>query len=147
MRHSRQYDFQGHPRSWSRSGDDLGPLSGLFFFSYFSSYSLPSFHNRPVSFSGQMLWESTKPGFSLLSKLTTLVMVNMPWHIFPKVQSLGQTSAGKYYYFWRYPSMKWRVPGQEVDQRKLGERLWKKTVGHMDCTGRMPWIVLDGRIR
>jgi len=21
--------------------------------------------------------------------------------------------------------MKWRVPGQEVDQRKLGERLWK----------------------
>jgi len=23
--------------------------------------------------------------------------------------------------------MKWRVPGQEVDQRKLGERLWKKT--------------------
>ena len=24
------------------------------------------------------------------------------------------------------------VPGQEVDQRKLGERLWKKTVEHMD---------------
>jgi len=23
--------------------------------------------------------------------------------------------------------MKWRVPGQEVDQRKLGERLWKRT--------------------
>jgi len=23
--------------------------------------------------------------------------------------------------------MKWRVPGQEVDQRKLGWRLWKKT--------------------
>jgi len=23
-------------------------------------------------------------------------------------------------------SMKWRVPGQEVYQRKLGERLWKK---------------------
>ena len=31
--------------------------------------------------------------------------------------------------------MKWRVPGQEVDQRKLGERLWKKTV--MD---RSRWI-------
>ena len=36
--------------------------------------------------------------------------------------------------------MKWRVPGQEVDQRKLGERLWKKTdrfasaeVGAMAC--------------
>jgi len=28
--------------------------------------------------------------------------------------------------------MKWRVPGQEVDQRKLGERLWKKTVKRMD---------------
>jgi len=25
-------------------------------------------------------------------------------------------------------SMKWMVPSQEVDQRKLGERLWKKTV-------------------
>jgi len=28
-------------------------------------------------------------------------------------------------------SMWWRVPGQEVDQRKLGERLWKK-----DCQAR-----------
>ena len=26
--------------------------------------------------------------------------------------------------------MKLRVPGQEVDQRKLGQRLWKKTVRH-----------------
>jgi len=34
MRHSRRYDFQGHPRSGSRSGDDLSPLSGLFFESY-----------------------------------------------------------------------------------------------------------------
>jgi len=24
------------------------------------------------------------------------------------------------------------VPGQEVDQRKLGDRLWKKTVEHVD---------------
>ena len=24
-----------------------------------------------------------------------------------------------------------RVPGQEVDQRKLGERLWKKAVRHI----------------
>jgi len=24
--------------------------------------------------------------------------------------------------------MKWRVPDQEVDQRKLGEKLWKKAV-------------------
>jgi len=23
--------------------------------------------------------------------------------------------------------MKWKVPGQDVEQRKLGERLWKKT--------------------
>jgi len=29
-------------------------------------------------------------------------------------------------------SMKWMVSGQEVDQRKLGERLWKKTVRHVD---------------
>jgi len=41
-------------------------------------------------------------------------------------------------------SMKWTVPGQEVDQRKLGETLWKKTVRHVDWTGRMPWIILDG---
>jgi len=29
-------------------------------------------------------------------------------------------------------SMKWRVPGQEVDQRKLGQILWKKTVRHVN---------------
>jgi len=29
-------------------------------------------------------------------------------------------------------SMKRRVPGPEVDQRKLGERLWKKTVRYVD---------------
>jgi len=28
------------------------------------------------------------------------------------------------------------VPGPEVDQRKLEEQLWKKTV-------RMPWIIVD----
>ena len=28
--------------------------------------------------------------------------------------------------------MKWSVPGQEVDQRKLGERLWKKIVKHVN---------------
>jgi len=39
-------------------------------------------------------------------------------------------------------SMKLRVPGQEVDQRKLGERLWK-SVRHINWTGRMPWIVID----
>jgi len=31
MRNSRRYDLQGHQRSGSRSGDDLSPLSGLFF--------------------------------------------------------------------------------------------------------------------
>jgi len=41
-------------------------------------------------------------------------------------------------------SMKWRLSGEEVDQRKLGERLWKKTVRHVDWTGRMPWIVVHG---
>jgi len=33
---------------------------------------------------------------------------------------------------WVKKCMKWRAPGQEVDQRKLGERLWKKTVEHVD---------------
>jgi len=33
-------------------------------------------------------------------------------------------------------SMKWRVPVQEVDQRKLGDKLWKKTLGHVNW--RMP---------
>jgi len=32
-------------------------------------------------------------------------------------------------------SMKLRVPGQEVDQRKLGERLWKKTARHVNEQG------------
>jgi len=29
-------------------------------------------------------------------------------------------------------STKWKVSGQEVDQRKLGERLWKKIVRLVD---------------
>ena len=29
-------------------------------------------------------------------------------------------------------SMKWRVPDQEVNKRKLGERLWKKIIRHVD---------------
>ena len=40
-----------------------------------------------------------------------------------------------------------RVPGNEVDQRKLGKGLWKKTVRHINCTERMPWIVMDGGSR
>ena len=43
--------------------------------------------------------------------------------------------------------MKWRVPGQEVDQRKLGERLWNKTAEHVDWIRRMPWFVVDGESR
>jgi len=41
-------------------------------------------------------------------------------------------------------SVKWRVPDQEVDQRRLGQRLRKKTARHVNGTGRMPWIVVDG---
>jgi len=44
-------------------------------------------------------------------------------------------------------SMKWGVPGQDVDQRKLGERLWKKTARHVNWTGRMLWIVIVGGSR
>jgi len=40
--------------------------------------------------------------------------------------------------------VKWRVPGQEVDQRKLGERLWKKNVRCVNWTGSIPWIIVDG---
>jgi len=36
-------------------------------------------------------------------------------------------------------SMKWSVPGQEVDQRKLGQRLWKKIVRHVNWTRRILW--------
>jgi len=39
------------------------------------------------------------------------------------------------------------VTGQEVDQRKRGERLWRKTVRHVNWTKRMPWIVKDGGSR
>jgi len=39
--------------------------------------------------------------------------------------------------------MKWRVPGQEVDKRKLGHRLCEKTVRHVNSIGRMPWIIID----
>jgi len=37
--------------------------------------------------------------------------------------------------------MKWRVPGQEVDQRKLGERLWKKTNRHI-CIEEVRQVVV-----
>jgi len=46
--------------------------------------------------------------------------------------------------------MKWRVPGQEVDQRKLGERLWKKTVEHVieygGCMDHSRWRKQIGMI-
>jgi len=40
-------------------------------------------------------------------------------------------------------SMKCRMPHQEVDKRRLGERLCKKTVKHVNWTGRMLWMVVD----
>jgi len=46
--------------------------------------------------------------------------------------------------YWVKKCVKWRVPDQEVDQRWLGERLWKKTVRHINWTGSMLWIVVDG---
>jgi len=42
-------------------------------------------------------------------------------------------------------SMKWRAPNQEKDQRGLGQRLRKKTVKHINWTGRILWIIVDGR--
>ena len=39
------------------------------------------------------------------------------------------------------------MPDQKVDQRKLGQRLCKKTVRCVNRTGRMPWIVIDGGSR
>jgi len=40
--------------------------------------------------------------------------------------------------------MKWRVPGEEVNQRKLGERLWKKDfqacgLNREDAMDRLRW--------
>jgi len=34
--------------------------------------------------------------------------------------------------YWVKKCMKWRVPDQEVDQRGLGERLYRKTVEHVN---------------
>ena len=41
--------------------------------------------------------------------------------------------------------MKWRVPGQEVDQTKLGDRLWKKDcqvrgMNREDSIDRIRWM-------
>jgi len=33
---------------------------------------------------------------------------------------------------WVKKRMEWRVPGQEVDQRKLGQRLLKKALRHVN---------------
>jgi len=45
---------------------------------------------------------------------------------------------------WVKKCLEYEVPSQEVDQRKLGGRLYKKTVRHIYWTRRMPWIVKDG---
>jgi len=42
-----------------------------------------------------------------------------------------------------YGCMKWRVPDQEVYERRLGQRLCRKTVRHLNCTERMSWIAVD----
>jgi len=42
-------------------------------------------------------------------------------------------------------NMRWRAPDQEVDQRGYGERLCKKTAKHVIWTGKMLWIMVDGR--
>ena len=39
------------------------------------------------------------------------------------------------------------MPGQEVDQRNLGQRFWQKNVCHINRTGRMRWIMVDGGSR
>jgi len=46
---------------------------------------------------------------------------------------------------WVKKGMEYDVEGseQEVDQRGVGERLCKKTVKHVNWTGRMLWIVVD----
>jgi len=38
--------------------------------------------------------------------------------------------------------MKWRVQDQEVDQRGFGKWLCKKTVKHVNWTGKMLWIIV-----
>jgi len=43
-------------------------------------------------------------------------------------------------------NMRWRAPDQEADhQRGREERLCKKIAKHAVCTGRVLWIVVDGR--
>jgi len=42
-------------------------------------------------------------------------------------------------------NMRWRAPDQDVDQRGHGKRLYKKIAKHVIRTGRMLWIVVDGR--
>ena len=40
--------------------------------------------------------------------------------------------------------MKQMALEQEEDQKGPGDRLWKRTVKHVNCTRRMLWIVVDG---
>ena len=42
-------------------------------------------------------------------------------------------------------NMRWRASDQEVDQRGRGERFFKKIAKHAIWTGRMLWIVVDGK--
>ena len=64
MRHSRRHDFQGHPRSGSRSGDNLSPLSGLFFCDVYCVVALILWHFGLAPFSCsssqlQQIWLTT----------------------------------------------------------------------------------------
>jgi len=47
---------------------------------------------------------------------------------------------------WVKKCMEYEVEGARSRDRpkKTWERLWKKTVSHVNLTGRMPWIVIDG---
>jgi len=116
-----------------------------------SNYGINSCDNVPEEMCTHVRWMC---GIKLQYRVPSngLRETRIRWH------NLGTTATGrngmgmcckkKTMIGWRNVwSMKWRVPDQRVDHRKLEDRLWKNTVRHINWTERMPWIIIDGGSR
>jgi len=102
---------------------------------------------------GQPGWAGTKRN---IHPLTLIVVISHPSLLSPSTTIHGilriQSTCFTVFFHNLSPSekktmigwsMKWRVPSQQVDQSKLGQRLWKKTVRYINWTERMLQIVID----
>jgi len=98
------------------------------------SWYVPCWFLVPVC----ILWNRSDlfPGHTLLKRDWTQFQFVKLILSFGFVQQSANVFSSRFWFscddHFALQSMEWRVPDQEVDQRKLGERLQKKTVRHVD---------------